>query len=129
MLLHVLVAAVLNFIVGAIWYTPSVFGNVWMKEAGIQKDSMDKKHMTNAMITSFICYLVTAFVLFRFLQMTSRNLTDVVSVVLMVWVGFVAAVRLSHYVYERKSFKLFLLTSLHDLAGLIVMALVFWFWK
>lgn len=129
MLLHVFVAAVLNFVIGAIWYMPSVFGNTWMKEVGIHKDQIAKKSMTYAMVTSFICYLVTAFVLFRTLQMTSQNLTDVASVVAMVWIGFVAAVRLSHYVYEQKSFKLFVITSLHDLAGFIVMALVFWFWK
>lgn len=129
MLLHVFVAAILNFVVGAIWYTPSLFGNVWMKEAGLNKSEMQKQSMTSAMVTSFICYLVTAFVLFRILQISSDNLTDVASVVLMLWAGFIAAVRLSHFVYERKSFKLFLIVSLHDLTGMIAMALLFWFWK
>ncbi len=39
------VAALVNFIVGFLWYNPKTFGNVWMKEAGITQESMKGANM------------------------------------------------------------------------------------
>lgn len=129
MFLSVLVAAILNMVVGTLWYAPPVFGNIWMKEVGLKKSKVTKESMISAMITSFLCYLVTAYVLLQMPRAFSGTLQDMLASVLVVWVGFIAAVRLSHYAYEQKSFRLFWIVSLHDLVGLLVMGLVFFYWK
>lgn len=127
--LSMLVAAVCNTIVGSIWYAPAVFGNTWMKEVGLKKNSVTKASMVSAMMTSFICYLVTGYVLLLIPHAFAGSLIDMLITVVVVWIGFIATVRLSHYAYEQKSFRLFWIVSLHDLLGLVVMGLVFWFWK
>lgn len=129
MFLSVLIAALLNMVVGSIWYAPKVFGNIWMKEVGLKKGKITKDHMISAMITSFLCYLVTGYVLLQMPRAFSGSLQDMLASVIVIWVGFIAAVRLSHYAYEQKSFRLFWIVSLHDLAGLLVMGLVFFYWK
>jgi len=126
-LLGVCVAAILNMAVGTVWYSRKVFGDMWLKEIGLHAKDVNNKSMFQSIVTAFICYLVTAFVLFRVLQMSVANFTDLATMVLMIWAGFIAAVRLSHYVFEKKSFRLFLIVSFHDLAGLVVTALTFWF--
>ncbi len=129
MLLALVVAAILNMIVGSVWYAPAVFGNTWMKEVGLKKGKMTKDTMMSAMVTSFLCYLVTGYVLLQMPRAFSGNMVDMLTSIIVVWVGFIAAVRLSHYAYEQKSFRLFWIVSMHDLVGLLVMGLVFWFWK
>ncbi len=38
--LAIIVAAAANFVLGMVWYAPSVFGKMWMKEAGITMGEM-----------------------------------------------------------------------------------------
>jgi hypothetical protein len=39
-LLAVLLAALSAFVVGSVWYSPLLFGNAWMREAGISEDQI-----------------------------------------------------------------------------------------
>ena len=47
----ILVAAIVNFVVGFLWYNPKTFGNPWMKEAGLTEESLKSANM--AMIFGF----------------------------------------------------------------------------
>lgn len=127
MLLFVLVGALLNMIVGTIWYMPSVFGDIWLKEIGLKKNKMTTDMMISAMITSFICYMIVGYVLLQMPRAFSGSIGDMVTSVIMLWVGFIAAIRLSHFAFEQKSFRLFWISSLHDLVGLLVMGVFFYY--
>ena len=58
--LAVLVATIAAMIVGAIWYSPSVFGTAWMKLSGITPDPTKKKGMTKPLILAGLSNLVLA---------------------------------------------------------------------
>jgi len=64
--LALLVAAFSTLVVGFIWYNPKVFGNVWMKEAGLSQDKVKDVNMVKTLLTTFIYAFFIAFVL-RFL--------------------------------------------------------------
>lgn len=40
-----LLSALSTLVVGFIWYSPKVFGNIWMKEAGIREEQMKGSNM------------------------------------------------------------------------------------
>ena len=40
--LAVLVAAIVNMVVGALWYSPLLFGKAWMKLTGFNKKQLKK---------------------------------------------------------------------------------------
>lgn len=44
-LLICLLAALVPLVLGFLWYSPKVFGNAWMKEAGITEESMKGANM------------------------------------------------------------------------------------
>ncbi len=127
-LVAVLIAAVLNMIVGTIWYMPAVFGNTWKKEVGLKKSQMTPANMINASIASFFGYLVTAYILFLLPNIFSGTFGVMVLYIVILWIAFIAVVRLSHYAYEQRSAKLFWISTLHDLVGLLVMGTFYWFW-
>ncbi len=127
--LSILIAAALNMAVGTIWYMPFIFGNIWMKEVGIRKEKTSTQDMISGMVTAFLCSMVTAYVLLLIPRAFAGSIGDMVTTVFVVWVGFIAAVRLSHFAFERKSFRLFWITSLHDLVGLLAMGFFFYYWK
>ena len=61
----ILTAAVVNFIVGFIWYGP-LFGKTWMKVVGITKkeaEKMHKKGMKVNMLKEFVLGLITVYIL------------------------------------------------------------------
>ena len=54
--LAIILAAVATMIVGALWYSPILFGKLWMKLSGMggDKDAEMKKKVTQAYIIGFI---------------------------------------------------------------------------
>jgi len=55
-----LVAALIPLIIGFIWYNPKVFGNAWMKEAGMTEDKMKGGNMARTFIMTYILSLFAA---------------------------------------------------------------------
>ena len=57
----IITGAAVAYVLGALWYSPTMFGNQWMKAVGIPKN--DKTPMAHAMITQgfgtfFLSWLV-----------------------------------------------------------------------
>lgn len=57
----VFVAAILSFAVGGLWYSPLLFGKIWLKEMKIEAE--DIKQKPSVFILSFVFALVAVFVL------------------------------------------------------------------
>ena len=130
--LAVLVASVVSYIIGWLWYSPMLFGNLWMKTMGIKKQDIDKskkKGMGKMMLISFITTLITAFVLSYFLNLL--NVNDVVGGVVigfLAWLGFLATTDLGIVLWEGKSFSLYLIKTLQELVSLIIMGAILGVW-
>lgn len=58
-----LLSALSTLIVGFIWYSPKVFGNIWMKEAGITEEQMKGSNMILIFSMSIIYAFLISFLL------------------------------------------------------------------
>ena len=58
--LAVLVAAVSNFILGALWYSPPLFGKTWMAAAGMTEEDVGKANMPLILGLAFLLELLAA---------------------------------------------------------------------
>lgn len=56
----ILVAAVSSLVVGFIWYNPKVFGNAWMKAAGMTEEDVKGGNMAKIFILAFIFAILLA---------------------------------------------------------------------
>jgi len=63
--LALLVAALSSLVVGFVWYNPKVFGNIWIKEAGMTEEKMKGSNM----IAIFAMSILFAFFISFILQM------------------------------------------------------------
>ena len=125
--LGVLAATVASYVLGALWFSPLLFGNVWAKLSGMDKKIKDfkKSDMNKAYVGNFLTTLVTAYVLSLFLNYTnSATVASALQVALLVWVGFLATTQMGSIFWEQKPFKLYLITTLHGLVSLLLMAVV-----
>jgi hypothetical protein len=58
-----LLAALSTLIVGFIWYNPKVFGNIWMKEAGLKEEDMKGSNMVKIFGLSIVYAFLISFIL------------------------------------------------------------------
>lgn len=97
----VLVASVVEFAVGAIWYMP-LFGNLWGKIHGFAKmtkkeQAEARKGMAPLMVTQFVGTIITTFVLAKFITMLPGY--SVYKLAVMAWAGFVVPTQVAAVIF------------------------------
>lgn len=131
----VLLCAVSSMIIGSLWYGP-IFGREWMKLVGFTPQSMEKakKSMTQTYILMFISSLVMAWFLFHFIWYAapgSYTLFISIKVAVYAWIGFIATVSFTKYLFspEKKSAKLLYIETGYHLVSLIAMGAIIFLLK
>ncbi|HEX7484120.1 MAG TPA: DUF1761 domain-containing protein [Candidatus Saccharimonadales bacterium] len=128
--LAVLLAGVSSMVVGAIWYSRSVFGEVWMKLAKVKMNgkmiAMDNVRLFGL---TFLASLVMAYVLAHVTFLSNdffggSFLSSALTTAFWLWLGFTAVRFLTHDLFEGRPMKLTLLSAGNELVTVLVMALV-----
>ena len=128
-LLAVFVAAITSMVVGGFWYSPLLFGNVWMKLSGVNEKQVEeakKKGMAKNYVGTFIGCLVMALVLANFVA--GSTVFEGLQTGFWLWLGFIATVMLSTILWEGKTVKLYLLKVLHELVTVLIMTAILSAW-
>ena len=131
----ILVAVVVNFVLGFIWYTP-LFGKVWGKEMGFDMNEKPPKSvMFKGMAFMVIGNFLFAFVLahniaaWQFVPGIEDmgKVSATLNTAVFTWLGFYFPGELGATVWERKSWKLFGINTGYHLASLLVVASIITF--
>lgn len=98
----VLVAAVAQFIFGAIWYMP-IFGNLWGKIHGFDRHSPEaqekmRKGMMPLLVVQFIITLVTTIVLAKLFNTYTGDWSDYCLAALF-WIGFIVPTQIAAIIF------------------------------
>lgn len=129
--LAVVVAAIANMILGAIWYSPAVAGTQWMKLIGLTKADMEKAkpQMGKLYALGFLGSLVMSFVLAHLLDLVAAmDMSDAWQLAFWVWLGFVATTQLNRVTWGGKPKELWVLDNVYYLATLGVMSTILILW-
>ena len=115
----ILVASVVQFVIGAIWYTP-VFGKVWGKIHGFDKVSpaeqkMMMKEMPPFLVVQLLSTIVTTFV-FALLASEFPSSWDIYVLAGLFWLGFVVPTQVGAVVFGGTPTK-WMLTKIGIMAG------------
>jgi len=121
--LAVLLSALAFFVIGSIWYSPLLFAKVWMKELGFTMDPQSNVMMFKVFGLSFLLMLIMAFNLAAFIGngngfqfgLTAGALTGI---------GWVALAIGINYLYERKSFRIWLINAGYMAVGFSAMGAI-----
>lgn len=62
-ILVIFLTAIIPMLIGFIWYNPKVFGNAWMKEAGMDDEKIKNANMGVIFGVTFIFSLMLAFIM------------------------------------------------------------------
>jgi len=128
--LAILVAALIQFFLGAIWYS-LLFAKPWMALVGhTPTPGQRPKGAITSMIVSFIGGLLLAFILAHVIYWAGADtLHRGLFIGFICWLGFVAAPLLSETMYERRPGKLFLINSGYWLLSMLISGTVLALWR
>lgn len=133
-LLAVLISAIIGMVIGALWYSPLLFGNLWMKLSGLTHEKINKMKregkVGRSYLLTFIATLVGAYVLAHFVSYVgAQGFWNGVQLGFWAWLGFMVPITLNDFLWGDRSFKLFLLNACHHLVAIVVMAGILSVWK
>lgn len=124
-LVAVLVAAVAYFALGALWYSPALFGKLWMRAIGKTHDELQGSwmHYAAAGLASVVAAFVLAYViaLGGLLELTVATAAAGAMMGILVWVGFVGTTMGTSYLFGGRGRVLFLIDASYHLVGFFVM--------
>ena len=123
----VIAAAVATFVLGALWYSPALFGKAWQREAGVSEAQMKNANMAMIFGLTFVLSLIAAWVFALFLgprPPMSLGLGAGFSAGLC-WVAASLGI---NYLFERKSFKLWLINGGYHTLQFTIIGLILALW-
>jgi hypothetical protein len=130
----VLVAALATMVVGFVWYSPLLFARSWTVLMGYDpndKAKMDemRKGAGKSYGIAFVVSLVSAFVLAKFIAITTVNSALYgMKVGFAMWLGFVTTVQLTGVLFAKQPAKLYLINTGYQLVCYLTMGAILAVW-
>jgi hypothetical protein len=129
--LAVIVATVVYFALGAVWYAPPLFGNAWMKAAGIVMPE-GQRPSPAIYFTPLLGYFVAVIATAMLAEATgSESLAEGIVLGLVVGVGYsvVGTAVEATFGNRPQNGVWFLITASYNLIGLVISAVIVSVWR
>lgn len=125
------VSAVVAFVVGALWYSPLLFGKAYLQVRGLSPDAMaDMRPPAWEMIGELVKNLVVAFVLSYFVvRLDVADWKGALQLGLWVWVGFQAMLLMGAVLHEKMPWTLYAIHAGDALVKTLVVTVILGVWR
>ena len=124
----VVVAALVGFAIGGLWYSPIGFARAWMRETGLSEARLREANMGRVFGLSLVCSLVMALNLAAFLG-DKASLGFGLFAGAAAGIGWVSMALGMTYLFERRSLKLWLINSGYQVLTFTAMGGLIGAWK
>jgi uncharacterized protein DUF1761 len=129
--LAILVAAVVAFLLGGLWYSPVLFAKQWMAAHAHSPEDVArmKADAPRAYGISFVAFLVMAAILQMILNhLDAHSWQSGALWAAHLWLGFAVTIGLMANVYSGKKFSVFAIDAGYQLVYLLVMGAILGAW-
>jgi hypothetical protein len=130
--LAVLVCGIIYMVVGALWYSPLLFGKIWTAAMGKTEQELKEmqKGVWKTYLLSFISALVMAFVLAHIIDFARADtVVEGLQTGLWIWLGFVITTGLAAVIFEGRSKRLYFIYNGYMLVTFLIMGLILAVWS
>lgn len=128
----ILASAAAHMVLGFLWFSPWIFGKVWMRALGLTPEDCEKmrqKGMGKTYVLAFLSAFVTACVmalLIGALQVESLDFGLIVGA--LVWLGFVMTATSGSVIFEGRRPALYWISGGFSLVSLLAMSAILTLW-
>jgi len=128
----VVAATLSSMVVGSIWYTPKVFGNYWMKKAGVTPSGNARDAIRPILITLVVSF-ITAWVLAGAIYISFDSyggsfFVNALVTGIILWAGLTAARFITHDAFDGRPTGLTVLNVSHEFVTIVIMAMIIGVW-
>jgi hypothetical protein len=130
--LPVVVSALAVFVIGALWYSPALFGKQWVKAHGYTEEKIQQMRAgaSRAYAVSFVCYLVMAVAMSILIgRIGVTMLQGGVKLGALIGVGFAATNGLTANMFSEKPLSTWLIDASYQIVYLMVMGAILAVWR
>jgi len=128
--LAVLVAGIVSWAIGALWYSPVLFGKIWQRETGLTEESLKNANMAKIFGTSAVLMIIMAFGLAMFFQGDPEmNWLKGNQMGFITGLFFIAPSIGINYLYQRKSFTLWAIDTAYQVLILALSGAIIGAWR
>lgn len=137
-ILLVLTISIVQIILGSVWYSPALFGKVWMKINGVvNKSAKEIKEMQKKMLPAyglqFVATFITNFALvFMLSSFGVDNLIGLFLISSILWVGFIMPIQAGEVLWGNLSNKMklqkFLISTSYQLVSIAIATYIYSIW-
>lgn len=126
--LAVLVSSAVFFGIGSLWYTPILFGNIWLKEVGITPDDAAKGDVAKTMGLGFLAIFLMTLTLAMFLRDSGYSVMEGARWGAYAGIGFSSAIVVLNAAYEGKSWTYIAINAGYAIVGLTLSGAILRAW-
>jgi len=124
----ILVAGGDGFAIGALWFSPLLFGNIWMRLMKMDAKAPQPSHMPLRYGLSLFSTLVMAAAIGElWLGVAPKSIGMSIMGALCIWLGFIVVTQSEAVIWGQKPIPLFLLEIGHHLTSLVVMSTIIFY--
>ncbi len=128
----VLVGACAYMAIGMAWYSPLLFGNLWLKESGhsaADMEALKNKDMSVTMTIATVNALILSYVAAHFVDLIGAVVaTEALSLGFWAWLGYIMTVQINSVLWEGRSWKFFLINTACSLVSILAVTLILTLW-
>ena len=127
--LAVIVAALSTFLLGGLWYSPLLFGKVWMRANNFSEEDLQTFSKARMFGWSFVFSLIMAMNLAMFLAAPNTNITWGMTAGALAGFGWVAMAIAIIGVFENRSWAYILINGGYMTVAFVVMGAIIGAWR
>lgn len=127
--LAVCVAALANFGLGGLWYSPMLFGKTWQTENKLSNDDLTKGNTAKIFGLAFLWSLVMSFNLAMFLNDAKTDTAWGVTAGFLAGFGWIAMAIFIIGLFERKSTRYMLINAGYMTVSFVFMGFILGAWR
>src|SRR5215470_11647893 len=128
----VLIATIVHFLVGGIWYG-LLFSNKFVELIAWSPEKlkeMENHNPAKELVIAFISALVLVYILAHFVQYTkARTAIDGIQTAFWLWLGFIATTQLATVVFEERKLGLYLINVSYQLVACALAGIILALWR
>jgi hypothetical protein len=125
----VIVAAISNFVLGGLWYSPFLFGKAWQAENKLNEEQLKQSHTGRIFGFAFLWSLVMAFTLAMFLSDPETDTMGGLTAGFLAGFGWVAMGIFTIGLFERKTTRYMLINAGYMVVSFLLMGSILGAWR
>jgi hypothetical protein len=129
----VIVATLVYFILGGLWYSPLLFANKFMQLMNWtpeQLRQMESQSHAKELAIAFVMSFLLVYILAHFVQYTKATTAiGGIQTAFWLWLGFIVTTQVPSVLFEGRSFGIFLIHIGYQLVGCVLAGAILAVWR